>query len=743
MPASIPVLCYHDVSRAGGHTPEVFEEHLAAIRDMGFSTVSATTLVRAMRGLVPMPERACVLTFDDCHLSNWTLVAPLLVKYDMCGVFFCVTDFIGQGRKRGQAAPDSETGEGGPELLSAPDSFRLALEREDYSQFLNEAELTALVRDYGFEVFAHSSRHQGCFRNMVRAARLGDPHAHWSASGIYPEELRHEGAMLFEHGSAYVYNGHWPLAPAFPARAPGVTPVYRRRSDAERLAFCREDFRRSFERMAAINKAPEQYFCWPWGQFDALSEQALRETGFSAAFTLERSANMVGGDVMRIHRVGVGKTKNGAWVQSRLSMYASATKARVFFKYLRKRPEVASVVYMTDSGKFSGGGRQMYNNIVGMRASGLRVTAVVPPGSAMLPALRQLTGGDNPVEIVEFGGFRQYVRAAGFVRELAGLVQADVVHTFHSRAYKSAAIARLLGAKFKLFINRGVIFPPNAIFALYAAAAQGVICNSRQCAEVLRRHLVPRKKLLLAYNSFIPDADAGGGGLPPERAPRKKRGARVLYLGNLAPAKGFDVFAAMAAELVRRGVRDLEYVVAGVSMEEDWKRFVPAPVLPRLSLLGELPHAEVLRELMAADMLVIPSRQESLPNTLLEAFACSLPVVGTSVGGIPELIRHGVNGLLAPSGDAAALADHVAALALDAPLRLRMGRINRMLVARHLDNAAKSLTLLRLYYGERLFESLPIEELARQAGADPGREAVDLDALPATGKPGVCPRHAP
>lgn len=735
MPASIPVLCYHDVSRAGGHTPEVFEEHLAAIRDMGFSTVSATTLVRAMRGKIAMPERACVLTFDDCHLSNWTLVAPLLVKYDMCGVFFCVTDFIGQGRKRGQAAPDSETGEGGPELLSAPDSFRLALERDDYSQFLNEAELTALVRDYGFEVFAHSSRHQGCFRNMVRAARLGDAHAHWSASGIYPEALRQEGAMLFEHGSAYTYNGHWPLPPA----TPGGTPVYRRRSDAERLAFCREDFRRSYERMAAINKAPEQFFCWPWGQFDELGEQALRETGFTAAFTLERSANVAGGDVMRIHRVGVGKSKNGAWVQSRLSMYASSMKAKVFFKYLRKRPEVASVAYLTDSDKFSGGSRQMFNNILGMRASGIRVTAVVPPGSAMLPALRPLATGENPVEVVEFGGFRQYVRAAGFVRELAERVGADVVHTFHSRAYKSAAIARLLGARFKLFVNRGVIFPPNAIFALYCLAAQGVICNSRVCAEVLRRYRVPRKKLMLAYNSFIPEE----GGLPPERVLRKKRGARVLFLGNLAPAKGFDVFAAMAAELVRRGVRDLEYVVAGVRPEEDWKRFVPAPVLPRLNMLGELPHDEVLRELMAADLLVIPSRQESLPNTLLEAFACSLPVVGTSVGGIPELVRHGLNGLLAPSEDAAALAGHVEALAQDPLLRLRMGRVNRALVTRHLDNAAKSLTLLRLYYGERLFESLPIEELARQVEADSGREAVDLDAQPTTGKPGACPRHKP
>lgn len=747
MPASIPVLCYHDVSRAGGHTPEAFEEHLAAIRDMGFTTISAAALVRHLREGAPVPDKACVLTFDDCHLSNWTLVAPLLVKYDMCGVFFCVTDFIGQGRKRGQAAPDSETGEGGPELLSAPESFRLALERGDYSQFLNEAELKSLVRDYGFEVYAHSARHQGCFRSMVRAGRLDDPHAHWSSWGIYPPELRHGEAMLFAVGSAYAYNGYWPQVPASASPSPsssGGTPIYRRRSDEERRAFCLEDFRRSHARIREINtppggKDPEQYFCWPWGHFDALAEGCLREAGFTAAFTLERSANVFGADPMRIHRIGVGKTKNGAWVQSRLGMYSGPLKARMFFKYLRKRPEVESVLYMTDSEKLSGGSRQMVNNVLGMRESGLRVTVAIPPGSEIGPALAPMATGENPVEVVEYGGFRQYVRAASFVRQLADRVGADVVHTFHARAYKSAAIAKALGGRFRLFINRGVIFPPNAIFALYSLAATGVTCNSLKCAEVLRKYQVPRNRLMLVYNSFIPE----GGTLPPERPARKKRGARVLYVGNEAPAKGFDVFLRMAAELVRRGVRDLEFVAAGIRNTEPFAGLLTPELKNRLALPGHLPHAGVLAELEAADILVLPSRQESLPNVLLEGFACSLPAVCTQVGGMPELIRHGVNGLLAPAEDYATLADHVATLAQDPPLRQRMGRINRLLVARHLDNAAKALTLLRLYSGERLFEPLPIEELARQVEAQcaqqDGRDIADLTAQPAGG---ACPRHA-
>lgn len=723
MPHSIPVLCYHNVSRTDGHTPERFEEHLSAIQAAGYRTISARELLACLRGETPVPAKACVLTFDDCHLSNWTLAAPLLAKYGMTGVFFCVTDFIGSGDKRPQLAPEG----GGPELLSAPESFRHALESGDCSQFMNEAELGALIHDYGFEVHGHSARHQGAFRSLVKTGSQADASAHWSAWGIYCAEQREAtpSALLpqFETGSAYVYNGYWPTEGSLEAGGSaqaGGGLYYCRRTDEMRRAFCLEDFQRCYARIREINGCgDEQYFCWPWGQFDALSESCLREAGFKAAFTLERSANTRGTDPMRIHRIGVGKTKDGAWIKSRLRMYSGSLTSRLFFKYLRKRPEIASVLYMTDSDKLSGGSRQMVNNILGMRASGLRVTAVIPPGSEIASALTPLTVGDNPIEVVEFGGFKGYVRAASFVAQLARRVEADVVHTYHAKAYKSAAIAKLKGARFALFINRGVIFPPNTIFALYCLAATGVTVNSLKCAEMLRTYQVPRNRLRLVYNSFLP----GPEGLPPERTARKKRGARVLYVGNEAPAKGFDVFLRAAAELVARGVRDVEFVAAGVRNMKPFEELVTPALRLRLRVAGHLPHDGVLRELADADILVLPSRQESLPNALLEGFACSLPAVVTDVGGMPELVHDGVNGFVRASGDVSGLADALAKLACDPVLRLRMGRINRRLVARHLSNAAKTLTLLRVYFGEALFEPLPIEqlaieELARQVAAE-------------------------
>jgi glycosyltransferase involved in cell wall biosynthesis len=74
----------------------------------------------------------------------------------------------------------------------------------------------------------------------------------------------------------------------------------------------------------------------------------------------------------------------------------------------------------------------------------------------------------------------------------------------------------------------------------------------------------------------------------------------------------------------------------------------------------------------AADLFVIPSLQDNLPNTVLEAMACGIPIVGFSVGGIPDMARPGVNGLLAPPGDVAKLRDAILQLLADETVRAAM-----------------------------------------------------------------------
>ncbi len=154
---------------------------------------------------------------------------------------------------------------------------------------------------------------------------------------------------------------------------------------------------------------------------------------------------------------------------------------------------------------------------------------------------------------------------------------------------------------------------------------------------------------------------------PPE-AMREPGPLRILAVGSLVPKKGFDVLLPALARLRERGVRFVVRVVGGG---------IDGPALlattERLRLVdavafdGPRPATEV-RDAMRgwADVLVAPSRvapdgnRDGLPNVVGEAMACGLPVVGTRVGGIPEMVETGVTGWLVPPADPGSLADALA-----------------------------------------------------------------------------------
>jgi glycosyltransferase involved in cell wall biosynthesis len=97
---------------------------------------------------------------------------------------------------------------------------------------------------------------------------------------------------------------------------------------------------------------------------------------------------------------------------------------------------------------------------------------------------------------------------------------------------------------------------------------------------------------------------------------------------------------------------------------------------------GPVPHAEVPHWLHQMDIYVAASRldSESFGVAVLEASACALPVVVSDVGGLPEVVAHGVTGLVVPRDDPAALSAAVERLVADADLRRAFGEAGRVRV---------------------------------------------------------------
>jgi glycosyltransferase involved in cell wall biosynthesis len=101
--------------------------------------------------------------------------------------------------------------------------------------------------------------------------------------------------------------------------------------------------------------------------------------------------------------------------------------------------------------------------------------------------------------------------------------------------------------------------------------------------------------------------------------------------------------------------------------------------------------------LNTADVFVIPSLQDNLPNTVLEAMACGIPVVGFDTGGIPDMVRHGETGLLAPVGDVRALREAISRCLRDRDKCEVMGVNGRKVVEREYTLEVQAKRYIALY----------------------------------------------
>ncbi len=201
----------------------------------------------------------------------------------------------------------------------------------------------------------------------------------------------------------------------------------------------------------------------------------------------------------------------------------------------------------------------------------------------------------------------------------------------------------------------------------------------------LKGALVRRVAGVVGVSRGILDIYAGAGRILPERAhvvynlppppgpARRLRradlglpdGPLVLYAGKLSLGKGFPVFVE-AARAVAQRFPTVSFAAAGAGE--------PATAAP-VHLLGSRPHAEMQAIYELADVVVQPAVwPEPFSRVPLEAAASGKPVVATRVGGTPEAVLDRVTGLLVERGDPRALAEGIAELLADEPLRRKLGR---------------------------------------------------------------------
>jgi len=193
-----------------------------------------------------------------------------------------------------------------------------------------------------------------------------------------------------------------------------------------------------------------------------------------------------------------------------------------------------------------------------------------------------------------------------------------------------------------------------------------IITPSQHLQRIVTGWGIAPEKVRVIYNA-IPEPE-----LPTEdrRALREMLGLPldvplIASVARLTPRKGVQVML----EALKQ-IPDAHFVVVGEGHQQpELEAMAPAG---RVTFTGQQSHERVLMILRAADVYVLSSYTEGLAHTLLESIAVGTPAVATAVGGNPEVITDGVEGLLVPPGDAAALATAVRRILNDPDLAAQM-----------------------------------------------------------------------
>jgi glycosyltransferase involved in cell wall biosynthesis len=190
-----------------------------------------------------------------------------------------------------------------------------------------------------------------------------------------------------------------------------------------------------------------------------------------------------------------------------------------------------------------------------------------------------------------------------------------------------------------------------------------------------------------------------------------------LAVGRLSREKGHaDLIRALAYLRPLEPSLKVRLVIAGDGPERS--RIARLASALRLSeqvtLVGQV--SRIQPYYAAADLLVLPSHSEGSPNVLLEAMAASLPIVATTVGGIPEIVTHQESALLVEPRAVPTLAAAIGCLLRDEPQARRLAAQARLAVRRHAPEARRRalMEIYRELVCDTLDERLPISAPARE-----------------------------
>lgn len=302
------------------------------------------------------------------------------------------------------------------------------------------------------------------------------------------------------------------------------------------------------------------------------------------------------------------------------------------------------------------------------------------------------TINDVVVHRVTLGRIKYLSYVAGYFRLLWHLLGLDKVRDYdliHAvsdglPSIVATSIKKLRGKPYLITIQGGSITPgyKKNLSGRIAKKLQQWSFRSADAVHVISRKLREQTEQLGAHNPIVIPNGVNASIFRPlnKAALRKKHGFLqdekiIVGVARLIPRKGIDYLIRATAKVAQH-LPNLRLLIIGdgIQRAELEKLILQVELAAKAQILGIVSHDQVPQYFSMADVFVIPSLYEPLGIVTIEAMACGVPVIGTEVDGIPDVIEDGKNGILVPPGDDEQLAEAIMKLLRDEDTRNRFAQ---------------------------------------------------------------------
>lgn len=337
-----------------------------------------------------------------------------------------------------------------------------------------------------------------------------------------------------------------------------------------------------------------------------------------------------------------------------------------------------SVLFIDTERVWRGGQDQLLALLQGLHRCGHRIHLICHPNSLLENHARRSGIAVYPLRIRSEAGLVFFFRLFFAIRR----IRPQILAFNTPKAILLGTLASRFSSVRARVIFRRVNFPlRKGIFTLikYTWGIDCVIAISESIRLQMQVHGVPASKIRTIHEgidlSLVPRLN---------RAETRRPGgpAVVGTVAHLSPEKGLK-YLIEAASLIPEVQKQLRFVIVGDGeCLKELEQLVESKGLPDIFEFAGF-HSDTFRYMKSFDIFVLPSLSEGLSSAILEAMASSLPIVATKVGGIPELVADGENGLLVAPADPAALALAIQRLAQNPEEAIRMGLRGRERMEKH------------------------------------------------------------